>query len=255
MLRIRPDQMTVFEETARRQFEEEMLAHSKQFAAPLSELLGDEQLLVALRSAMDRADQYGFTNKGPIRFFVEMMFLCGSAFDTDPQYPALGQILCTPDDQMVRAQQMHEGYLDYLNKVSGPGAVNVQNALKEMLIIARRPDSYLSNDLVDRMLLEMHRVFPQKTAYVGEPNLQALISEGLSEADRYGFSSARSRALIVILKYAFGHGCTDDPLYPWISRTLKDERIVDSAARAARLEKKAIIWLEHVVARNERRAT
>lgn len=24
--------------------------------------------------------------------------------------------------------------------------------------------------------------------------------------------------------FSFGHGCTDDPLYPWISRTLRDER-------------------------------
>jgi len=53
--------------------------------------------------------------------------------------------------------------------------------------------------------------------------------------------------------FSFGHGCTDDPLYPWISRTLHDERIVNSEARAARLEKKAVTWLEHVNARNEKR--
>jgi hypothetical protein len=105
------------------------------------------------------------------------------------------------------------------------------------------------------MIQEMNRIFPQKTAYVGETNLRALISEGLEEAGRHGFLDVRSQALMVILKYAFGHGCTDDPLYPWISRTLKDEKIIDSAARAARLEKKAITWLEHVVARNECRST
>jgi hypothetical protein len=49
--------------------------------------------------------------------------------------------------------------------------------------------------------------------------------------------------------FAFGHGCTHDPLYPWIARTLKDERIKDPAARAERLEKKAITWLDHVLAR------
>jgi len=54
--------------------------------------------------------------------------------------------------------------------------------------------------------------------------------------------------------FAFGHGCTNDLLYPWISRTLQDERIADPEARAARLEQKAITWLEHVNARNEKRA-
>ena len=94
----------------------------------------------------------------------------------------------------------------------------------------------------------MHRIFPLKAAYVGEAGLKALIDEGIDEAERYRFDTARPRALLVVLKFAFGHGCTDDPLYPWIARTLRDERIVDPAARAARLEKKAVTWLEHVVA-------
>jgi hypothetical protein len=255
MLIIRTDQVTVFEQAASRQFEDEMMEHSKDFAEPLCKVIGDEQLRVALRSAIPRAEAYGFTNRGPIRLFIELTFLCGSAFDTDPQYSAVGEVLRGSGDQMFRAQQIHEGYLDYLDKVSGPGAVNVHKALKELLVLAKEPNSYSSNDLIATMLQEMDRIFPQKTAYVGEANLRALIYEALAEADRYDFSDARSQALIVILKYAFGHGCTDDPLYPWISQTLKDEKIVDSAARAARLEKKAITWLEHVVARNERRST
>jgi hypothetical protein len=251
-MKIRTEQMQAFEEAARRQFDEEMVAHSKGFAPSLCEVISDEQLRVALRSAMTRADSYGFTYRGPIRLFIEMMFLRGSDFDTDPQYPAMEEILRTEGDQMERAEQIHQEYLNYLDKVSGPGAANVRKALNDLLIFARNPGTYSSNDLVARMLQEMNRIFPQKTAYVGETNLKILIDEALVEARMYDFLDVRSQALIVILKFAFGHGCTDDPLYPWISRTLKDERIIDPAARAARLEKKAITWLEHVVARNER---
>ena len=51
-----------------------------------------------------------------------------------------------------------------------------------------------------------------------------------------------------MLMLAFGHGCADDPLYPWIARTLQDEAITDGAARATYLEAKALTWLEHVLA-------
>jgi hypothetical protein len=105
------------------------------------------------------------------------------------------------------------------------------------------------------MLGEMRRIFPQKTAYVGEAPLTALIEEAVAEAQSYDFRSIREQALIVVLMFAFGHGCTNDPLYPWISNTLQDRKIVDAAARAKRLEKKAVTWLEHVVARNERGAS
>ena len=250
MLVIRPDQMKVFEQDATRRFEEEMVVHSKDFSPRLCEVIGDEQLRVALRSAITRADGYGFTYRGPIRLFIELMFLLGSGFDSDPQYPAIRRVLDDSAGQMQRAQQIHEEFLDYLEKVSGPGAVNVHRALSELLIFARSSPAF-SSDFVADMLQEMKRMFPQKAAYVGEPALRAVIDEALDEAREHGFDTDRQRALLVVLKFAFGHGCTNDPLYPWIARTLRDEKF-DAGARAARLEKKAVTWLEHVVARNER---
>jgi hypothetical protein len=251
MLQIREEQMVVFEQAALRRFEDEMVVHSKEFSPELCEIIGDEQLRVALRQAMARAARYGFTYRGPIRLFIEMMFLCGSAFDTDPQYPAWGKVLRSSDDQMHRAEQIREGFLDYLEGVSGPGAENVRKALRDLLIFARRPLTLSRNDFVAGILQEMAGIFPQKVAYVGEEALTALIHEGVAEARKYGLATVRAEAMVVVLMFAFGHGCTYDPLYPWISRTLRDARIIDSAARAARLEKKALTWLEHVVAGND----
>ena len=205
---------------------------------------------MALRQAMARAAGYGFTNRGPIRLFIELMFLCGSAFDNDPQYPALSRVLRSSDDQMDRAEQIHEGFLDYLERVSGPGAANVRKALRDFLTFARESVTFSAKDFVAGVLQEMTRTFPQKAAYVGEEGLTALIHEGVAEAQKYGFVTVRAQAMVAVLMFAFGHGCTYDPLYPWISRTLRDPRIIDSTARAGRLEKKAVTWLEHVVARN-----
>jgi hypothetical protein len=251
MLQIRAEQMLAFEQAALRRFEDEMVVHSRDFSPLLCEIIGEDQLRVALRQAMARAAGYGFTYRGPIRLFIEMMFLCGSAFDNDPQYPALGELLRSSEGQMQRAEQIHEGFLDYLERVSGPDAANVRKALRDLLIFARKPVTLSANDFVAGMLQEMTRIFPQKVAYIGEEGLTALIHEGLAEARKYMFPTVRSEAMVVVLMFAFGHGCTYDPLYPWISRTLRDARIVNPAARAERLEKKAVTWLEHVVARNE----
>jgi hypothetical protein len=254
MLNIRPEQMSAFEQAALRLFEDEMVVHSKGFATRLCEVIGDGQLRLAVRSAMARASTYGFTNRGPVQLFIEMTLLCGSGFDTDPQYPAVGECLRAPNDQMQRAEQIHAGFCDYLESVSGPGASNVYRALKELLHLARAP-LRLPDDFVPGILQEMNRIFPQKVAYSGESGLSGLIEEALAEAQLYGFTTVRQQVLIITLKFAFGHGCTDDPLYPWISRTLQDRKIVSPQARAARLEKKAVTWLEHVLADNEQRSS
>jgi len=86
----------------------------------------------------------------------------------------------------------------------------------------------------------MVRIFPEKATYVGEEGLRALITVAISKADAYGIASGRGQALIAVLMFAFGHGCIEDHLYPWISRTLTDPLIVDGAKRAIRLENKAL---------------
>ena len=73
------------------------------------------------------------------------------------------------------------------------------------------------------------------------------IDEAAQLAKRYSFP-VRGAVLLCSLMFAFGHGCTRDPLYPWISQTMEDDRITDPASRAERLEKKAITWLDHVLA-------
>ncbi len=248
MLRVRARQVNAFKKVALKNFEDEMVAHSKEFSPRLCEILGDQQLRLAIRQAINRANGYGFSYRGPVRLYIEMMFLCGSAFDSDPQYPAIGEILRASGDQMQRAEQIHEGYLDYLANVSGPGAMNVRKALRDLSIFARQPITFSADDFVPGMLQEMNRVFPQKAIYVGEKALTALIDEGRTEARNYGFPTLRGEVLVVVLMFAFGHGCTNDPLYPWISRTLNDERIINPTARANRLERKAFTWLEHVLA-------
>ncbi|MCP3868897.1 MAG: hypothetical protein GY703_12530 [Gammaproteobacteria bacterium] len=252
MLKIRSTQMNVFDEAALRCFEDDMVVHSEEFSPRLCEVIGEAQLRVALRQAMKRADAYGFTNRGPIRLYIELMFLYGSHFDSDPQYPALGRILNLSGEQMLRAEQMYDQVLDYQEKVSGPEGVNVHKALEALSHFARQPSTFSENGFASEICRELTRIFPQKAAYIGDEMLQALIAEGRTEAQRYGFTSLRGEALLVALMYAFGHGCTDDPIYPWISQTLRDPRITDSTARARRLERKAKTWLDHVLVRLKR---
>jgi hypothetical protein len=246
MLTIRTEQFEVFERAARQRFEDEMVAHSKDFSPRLCAVIGEDQLRVALRAAIARAEGFGFSNRGPIRLFIELTFLHGSGFYSDPQYPGMAKTLSASADQMERAEQMHLVSLEYLEQVAGPGNANVRKALAQLLTFARSPLRF-SGPFEEAMLDVLIGIFPQKAAYVGEARLRALIAEAIKHGREQRFSTARHGALLVALMFAFGHACTDDPLYPWIARTLNDDRIADPAARAARLEKKAITWLEHVV--------
>ena len=252
MVIIRSQQMKVLEEAVWRNFEQEMVEHARAFSPRLSEVIGDDQLRTAVRSGIARARTHELTRRGPIRLYIELMLLFGSGFDTDPQYERIADALGASESEMARAERIHRRHAEYLKEVSGPGAANVRRALKGLLAMAETPVRHSPDELVPGLLAETTRVFPEKVAWAGEEQIETLIREGITEAGRHGFSTARQQALIVVLMFAFGHGCTSDPLYPWIGRTLGDERIPDAAARAERLERKAVTWLKHVLAESRK---
>jgi hypothetical protein len=242
--------MEAFRSAALRAFEDEMVVHLGEFSPPLFKAVGEEQMRKAIRFGIGRAGSYGFTFRGPIRLYLELMLLFGSDFDTDPQYPWATEILTSQDSgpQMERALVLHERTLDFRQKVAGPEDAYTLEALRNIRVLAQKPPLLSSGDFVPAMLREIARVYPQKAGYVGGEGLEALIREGIEAARNYGFSTDHGVALIIVLMLAFGHGCESDLLYPWIARTLQDKAIVDPEARVKRLEKKALTWLEHVLA-------
>jgi hypothetical protein len=100
----------------------------------------------------------------------------------------------------------------------------------------------VEGDPGENMIYAMGHAYPRKAAYVGEAGLQGLIRRAGAEAGRFGLTSFREAALLAGLMFTLGHRCADDPLYPWIDKTLRAG--VNAAARAERLEKEARAWLD-----------
>jgi hypothetical protein len=252
MLMIRAQQMQVFEQEAWRQFEDEMVVHSRIFSPRHCDGIGDAQLHAIVRSAIVRAGNYNFTCRGPIRLFIEMMFLLGSSFDTDPQYPDFGRILRGSGGEMYRAEQMHEAFLEFHEKVQGAGGEISTEAHSKLSAFIRRPVSYSRNELVAGLLEELTGIYPQKASYTGETELVALIREGIGEANRYGFSTVHAQSLMVALLFALGHECHRDPIYPWIAEVLEDKG-ADLESRVQRLENQVVTWLDSSMVRRKLR--
>jgi hypothetical protein len=249
-MRIRNEQIEILKQVPMRVFEDEMTVHLAEFSPPLFNAIKEDQLRKVIRFGIDRARQYGITFRGPIRLYLELMLLLGSYFDNDPQYPWATEILVDESSasQIQRAENLYDKTCEYREKVGGSRDEYTLKALRGIAEFARKPLQISSSDLVSTLLDEMGNIYPQKKEFVGEHGLRMLIDKGMATAQEYGFSAVRSLALPVVLMFAFGHGCFNDPLYPWIAKTVQDKAVIDPEARARRLEKKSLTWLDHVLA-------
>lgn len=251
MLKIRPEQMRVLEAYAEKNFINEMIEHSKEFSPKLCSTLSEAQLHIVVGQAIQGATKYGFTNRGSIRLYIEMVFLFGSSFDTDPQFPEFSEILNRDDTQIQRSEALYNIVLDYEQHVLGADLKNVYQAMHALQDFVHQSITYSPGNLVPEILREMYRLFPQKANYVENEKLTRLIIKGSTKAHQYNFPTIRGEVLIIVLMFALGHGCTTDLLYPWIPQILNDRMNVNPLIQVKQLEKKALTFLELVLSNSK----
>ncbi|AUX44331.1 uncharacterized protein SOCE26_057950 [Sorangium cellulosum] len=249
MFRITTRQLRTFERMAASDFEEQLVEHCAAFWPRLAAAPGRERLLTIVRAAIARAAGYGFTLSGPVRLFIELGFLFGSGFDTDVQHPWARAYLTRqgetrpvgPDiEQMDCAAGLHHAAMDALSAIRGPHDRYIHAALRRLLALAAEPSPSRVDDLPAFALSALERVHPEKYAFVGEPALRELFAAGADEAARHGLEAPRDVLLLVAMMFAYGQGCTSDPIHAWIGRALTDETIATPALRARRLEERAL---------------
>jgi hypothetical protein len=246
MLMIRKEQMQAFEKAAMASFDQEMAIHCRKFSPHICEQIGDAMLRNTVQGAISRCAAYGFTNRGPIRLFIEMAFLFGSAFDTDPQFTWSAAILRAPADQMVRAERLYAKVMDYQKKVPNPDMAATIRALENLSNWVGKNTFSSISKFISTMILEMNRLRPAAAVYAGEAGLTDLLLEGCAEAEKYGFPTIYGQALMGMLMFAFGHGFLDDPLHPWTKPSLKQAPPGDPTDRALALKTAACAFLERM---------
>lgn len=246
MLTIRPQQLNTFQQAALKNFEDEMVDHLRRFAPRLCEAAGEQGVRSAIQMGVERAARYGLDQRGPVTFYLEMMFSFGAEFDTDPQYPWAAQALAGMwiGGQDARVNALYKSMDEYTDKVAGPQNENAIAALSRLSQTSTDDFKGLPGTLQARVAAALNRIYPQKAEYLGPAVLQALVYRASGMASQYSLPPDAGAGLMAGLMFAFGHGAATDPLYPWITAALTDPLTKDGQGRVEHLHSKARLYAQ-----------
>ncbi len=219
MLKISTAQIESMQIAIQRKFEDETASHIRRFAPRRCGEISDEVLRLAVQKSIHRANEYGFTKKGPVRLFLEAMLLFGCDFDNDPQYLTLSSQLSTEGEQMDRAKLLYNEILAYQSAVLGNDDGNLLNALPALLLLTTNNGTW-ADDFDASLLQTLSSVFPQKAAYAGMDGLQKLIQCGREEAKLHNLLGTHTQAVMAIAMFVFGRGIAHDWSYPAVRQSL-----------------------------------
>lgn len=242
--------MDAFEDANLVSFEDYMVQHLNEFAQRHSQILGEDGVRQVIKLGVERAAAYGMTLRRSVRLYIELMFILGGSCDTDPQLPWIGEILGNQEfeDEKIRTDKLYAASVEYHDKVIGDDSKYAQNAVRgireHVETVYLLPDENFS----DQILQYMQKIYPQKYEHTDNDGIQLLISQARQHAESFMATSHRAIALFATLMFGFGHGCHDDPLYPWISGTLKNDKAInDPNERVDRLFKKTKMYLDQML--------
>ncbi len=251
MLTIRKAQMDILESAAIRAFEDRTYAHLQEYFPGHCALLGEEQMRHVIRHGWESAKRYGLTAECCVRTYIEFMCLLGGGFDTNPLMPWAAEILNDKNtsDQVARGDRLYDRAHEYIRHLvpdyrDAAGEPITARFVAELRQLRHMPDTPVTADAVPAfsgsLKVRLQHVFPAKCQYVGEDRGAALIADGIASAARYGITGERGLTLFITLMFVLGIGFDDDPLLPWASAILNDDKITQQKKRVDRLYIKAV---------------
>jgi hypothetical protein len=95
-VKIRAEQMYVFEQNERQKFQDWTVDHLRRFFPTQCAAVGEQGLRGIVLDGIERAAGHGVKSRVGICKYIDLMILLGREFETDPRFPSAANILRQP---------------------------------------------------------------------------------------------------------------------------------------------------------------
>lgn len=247
---IRSDQFDAMNRDAVRRFANEMVVRLRDFAPSAARELGDDGLRRFASEGIERAETRGFGLRGPVTLYIELMALFGREFDRDPMLPWASETLDDPDfdDEMERADALHELAIRYLDDVGGPDRSFFADALRRAANEPLDSPPVADAGFMDHAIERLGRIHPAKRERVDDDAMRALIDRARADAPSLGLGSDRGVVLLLGLMFVLGVGVAADPFHPWVREAIERPSFPNPDARAEFLSVRARALIREILA-------
>ncbi|MDR1662758.1 MAG: hypothetical protein LBR95_10145 [Azoarcus sp.] len=181
--------------------------------------LSEERLREILKTVCAKSEaSFGFDQRGPIHGYLDLVWVYGWDFESDPQYQWVIQTKKANEalTQVEQADILFDEMQDYEEAVNGDEFQYRNAFIKNFQVLNVSALPVREATFVPDMLCVLHDLYPQKYERANEQALAQLITEERSKAAGiFGFHKPHHQGLIVILAFLLGHEFHRNPFLDW----------------------------------------
>jgi hypothetical protein len=246
MLTISKDQIESLNRATSERFVFRTLRHIETHFSTHWRIIGEAQLRVVIRLAVERAGRHRLTTERDVCLYLNLMLLLGSAFDADMQLPWATKILsdaAVPNPQ-GRLERVYDAALEYLDRVAGKRDEHWDRALKRVSThVNDKTGMPSAANFDDDAISLLESIYPHKFAAAGEKVISTFIAAAAQAAREHGAASRDHVMIYVSLAYMLGSGFDRDPQFPWADEILRNPTVPDPVIRFERLRTEGLSML------------
>jgi len=247
MLRIRKEQNEELGKIALKRFEDSMVEHIKEFFPKYYEIHEEPLIRKVILYAVDRAESYDLITERDVCLYINLVFLLGSNFDTDPQLPWAAETLNdeTITDSVTRIDTLYDKAMEYLDHVAGVDNEYLGRALLRIReIYGRELTQPPVENLENHVAMRLKEVWPHKYRRAGEQTINSLVRHGIASAKQYNITGQHGLTVYIELMFMLGSGFDKDPQFPWAAKVLNDESMPNRITKVDQLHEETMAFLE-----------
>jgi hypothetical protein len=221
---IRDEQLDLLKRVTTRRFEDRTFAHVATYFPDFLNLCDEPGIRTAIHRAWQRASTYDIVTERGVWQFVDVAFMLGEGFDTDPRVPWAAETLRSRRNEQVRMQQVFKGALAFIDgtKKDFPAWGGDEKRLLATLhqLEAESGDELAESDLPEfksHLKALFQAGLPARYDYIGPETMRVVVDRGLRGAHDQGLTTKRGVAIYTALTLLLGSDVATDPLYPWVS--------------------------------------
>lgn len=236
------------EKMAKENFLNEIMPYLQRNYSYICQYTPNHELREYLYSLVEQAEEIGFTQRGPVRFFVDMTIVLGSNFITDPSYYWISQFLEEHQslDQLEMSMLLHKKVNHYLNQVMSDEYQRWKQIKENLLFLINQnkqePEyTFYITGFEEYILRKLALIYPEKYHLLSEEALAHFVLQAREKAQQnYSFRGSKEELFVIVLMFIFGHEFDQTPLLAW-AKTHREKS--NEYGYIAGIEDKTLNWI------------
>lgn len=252
IVQLTDEQLERFRHNATEDYISDMIIKFEKNFPHLKKTFANEVLRNCFTISIDKAKKSGFTQRGPVQFYISLLITFGSGFETDPQYLWISQEIQKNRllSQLHQTEALLKKTRGYFRNIAGEDETHLFECASKL-------NQFDVNDIFmhDINYQQIHDVlediYPQKYINTSRSGINLLIDEGIIKARTvFGFNLPNHIVMVILFMFILGHQFEQDPFCGWINNDKQLQYREDSQLLANKLQQRAKTWLQAAIRNN-----